>query len=76
MTEITEFIIENKQEIIILIGIVLILLVIINIKGINLNEPKPESKLIQEVTVETFSLMEKEIEPSCSEIFTRNFSKL
>ena len=30
------------------------LLVLINIKGIDLNETKPQSKLIQQVTVETF----------------------
>jgi hypothetical protein len=40
--------------IILIVIVVLLLLVFINIKGIDLNEPKPESKLVQEVTVETF----------------------
>ena len=42
------------KKIAIIVIIVFILLVIINIKGINLNEPKPESKLVQQVVVETF----------------------
>ena len=54
MSEIIEFIKENIQEIIIIIIVVLFLLVLINIKGVDLNPPKPESKLKQEVTVETF----------------------
>ena len=45
---------ENFKMIILIVIVVLLLLVIINIKGIDLNEPKPESKLVQEVTVETF----------------------
>jgi hypothetical protein len=55
MSEIIDFINENIKEIIIIITVVLFLLVIINIKGLNLNQPKPNSKLIQEVTVEKFS---------------------
>jgi len=54
MSEIVDFIKGNMQEIVIIIVVVLFLLVLINIKGINLNKPKPESKLIQQVTVETF----------------------
>lgn len=55
MSEIIDFIKGHAQEIIIIIIAVLFLLVIINITGIDLNAPKPESKLLQQVTVETFS---------------------
>lgn len=54
MSEIVDFIKENAQEIVIIVVVVLFLLVLINIKGIDLNAPKPESKLVQQVTVETF----------------------
>ena len=54
MSEIVDFIKENIKEIVIIIIVVLFLLVLINIKGVDLNEPKPESKLVQQVTVETF----------------------
>jgi len=54
MSDIVDFINSNYLNILIIILIVLTLLVIINIKGINMNPPKPESKLVQEVTVETF----------------------
>ena len=55
MSEIVNFIKENAQKILIIVVVVVLLLVLINIKGINLNEPKPESTLVQEVTVETFA---------------------
>lgn len=55
MSEIVDFIKQNAQGIIIIVLTVLILLVLINIKGIDLNAPKPKSKLVQQVTVETFS---------------------
>lgn len=55
MSEIVDFLKENAREITIIVIIVLFLLVLINIKGIHLNAPKPESKLVQQVTVETFS---------------------
>ena len=54
MIEIVEFIKENFKVIIIIVVVLLFLLVLINIKGINLNEKKTESKLVQKVTVETF----------------------
>jgi len=54
MSEIMDFIKENIQEIVIIVVVVLLLLVIINIKGIDLNAPKPKSKLVKQVTVETF----------------------
>jgi len=75
MSEIIEFIKENIQEIIIIIIIVLFLLVLINIKGVDLNPPKPESKLKQEVTVETFDSEEniKNMMSSSSEIFCESY---
>ncbi len=58
MSELVDFIKENSKEIIIIVVVVLFLLVIINIKGINFNEPKTESKIVQQVTVETFDTQE------------------
>ena len=60
MSEIVDFIKENVKEIVIIIVVVLFLLVLINIKGVDLNAPKPESKLVQQVTVETFSIDSEE----------------
>lgn len=54
MSEISDFISENYLSITLIVVIVLILLVVMNIKGINLNVPKPDLKLVQQVTVETF----------------------
>jgi hypothetical protein len=60
MSEIVDFIKENIKEIVIIVVVVLFLLVLINIKGVDLNAPKPESKLVQQVTVETFSIDSEE----------------
>jgi hypothetical protein len=60
MSEIVDFIKENVKEIVIIVIVVLFLLVLINIKGVDLNAPKPKSKLIQQVTVETFSIDSEE----------------
>jgi len=54
MSELIDFVRENIKEILIIILVVIFLLVLINIKGIDLNPPKPPSKLVQEVTVEAF----------------------
>ena len=54
MIEIVNFIKENVKVIIIIVVVLLLLLVLINIRGIDLNENKTGSKLIQKVTVETF----------------------
>jgi hypothetical protein len=54
MIEILNFIKENIKVIIIIVVVLLFLLVLMNLKGVNLNETKPESKLVQKVTVETF----------------------
>jgi ABC-type bacteriocin/lantibiotic exporter with double-glycine peptidase domain len=55
MIEIINFIKENLKVIIIIVVVLLFLLILINITGINLNEKKTESKLVQKVTVETFN---------------------
>jgi hypothetical protein len=60
MSEIVDFIKENIKEIAIIVLVVLSLLVLINIKGIDLNAPKPESKLVQQITVEAFSIDSEE----------------
>ena len=54
MSEIVEFMRENYLAIVIIVSVVLILLVIIDLRDIDLNPPKPDSKLVQQVTVETF----------------------
>jgi hypothetical protein len=73
MSELQDFILENKIEILIIIGIVLTMLVIINIKGFDLNDSKPESKLVQQVTVETF--LGQGVDPSCPNMYSGKFSK-
>jgi hypothetical protein len=57
MSEIIDFIKTFLNEIIIIVVVVLFLLVLMNIKGIDLNAPKPPSKLVQQVTVETLTSM-------------------
>ena len=54
MSEILDFINDNYLSISIIVVVVLLLLVVMNIKGINLNVPKPDLKLVQQVTVESF----------------------
>ena len=69
MSQIIDFIRENLKFILSIVFVVLGLLVIINIKDIDLNPPKPESKLVQQVTVETFSSSTEEnlgLQPSDS----------
>ena len=55
MSDFTDFIYENYKIIIAIILSIFGLLVFISIKGINLNAPKPDTKLVQTVTVETFA---------------------
>jgi hypothetical protein len=57
MSEIVDFIKENYVSISIIVVVVLLLLVIIKIKEIDLNQPKPESKLVQQVIVETLDTL-------------------
>ena len=55
MNEFVAFIKENYISITVIVSIIFILLIIISIREWNLNPPKPDSKLVQEVVVETFS---------------------
>ena len=76
MSQIIDFIRENFKMILLIVFVVLGLLVIINIKGIDLNPPKPETKLVQQVTVETFtsntSLLEDNIVLQPSDSFCKS----
>ena len=58
MSQIIDFIKENLKFILFIVFVVFGLLVIINIKGIELNPPKPESKLVQQVTVKLLGIRE------------------
>ena len=60
MSEIVILIKENSTEIIVIVVVVLFLLVVMNIKGINLNKPKTDTKIVQQVTVETFDIQDTE----------------
>lgn len=57
MSEFVDFMKENYKMIAVIVIVVIFLLVIIEIKDIEMNPPKPESKLVQQVTVETFDSM-------------------
>jgi hypothetical protein len=54
MNEFVSFIKENYISISVIVCIIFALLIIINIRGWDLNPPKPDTKLVQEVVVETF----------------------
>jgi hypothetical protein len=54
-----DFIKSNYLSISIVVFIILGLILIFSIRGINLNPPKPESKLVQEVVVEGLDIMEE-----------------
>ena len=56
MNEFIAFIKENYISIAVIVSIIFVLLLIISIREWDLNPPKPDSKLVQEVVVETFSL--------------------
>ena len=58
MSEIVAFIKENYVSIAVLVSIIFTALIIISIIGWNLNPPKPELKLVQQVTVEAFDPMD------------------
>ena len=55
MIEIVNFIKENYVSIAVIISVVFALLIIISIREWDLNPPKPDSKLTQSITVETFA---------------------
>ena len=60
MSEIVDFIKEKYVSIAVIVSIIFVLLLIISIREWDLNPPKPDSKLVQQVTVETFEpTMEK-----------------
>ena len=60
MSEIVYFIKENYISISVIISVIFAMLIIISIREWDLNPPKPDSKLVQQVTVETFEpTMEK-----------------
>jgi hypothetical protein len=54
MSEIVDFIKQNYVSISVIASLIFTLLIIISIIGWNLNPPKPELKLVQQVTVEAF----------------------
>ena len=54
MSEIVDFIKENYISIAVIVSVIFAMLIIISIREWDLNPPKPESKLIQQVVVETF----------------------
>ena len=55
MNEFVMFMKENYISIAVIVSIIFVLLIIISIREWNLNPPKPDTKLVQEVVVETFS---------------------
>jgi hypothetical protein len=55
MNQIILFFKENYVSIAVIVSVVFALLIIISIREWDLNPPKPESKLVQSITVETFS---------------------
>jgi hypothetical protein len=55
MNEIILFFKENYISIAVIVSVIFALLIIISIREWDLNPPKPESKLVQSITVETFS---------------------
>lgn len=79
MNELLNFIKENILSIIVIIVVVFILLVIIDLKDINLNPPKPDSTLVQQVTVETLETMNNSIGSSfdismdCKDNFCKSY---
>jgi hypothetical protein len=54
MSELVDFIKENYISIAVIVSVIFALLIIISIREWDLNPPKPESKLVQEIVVETF----------------------
>ena len=55
MNEFVSFIKENYISIAVIVSSIFVLLIIISIREWDLNPPKPDSKLVQSVTVETFT---------------------
>jgi hypothetical protein len=59
MNQIILFFKENYISIAVIVSIIFALLIIISIREWDLNPPKPDSKLVQSVTVETFTIGEE-----------------
>lgn len=55
MNELILFFKENYISIAVIVSVVFALLIIISIREWDLNPPKPDSKLVQSITVETFA---------------------
>ena len=55
MNQIILFLKENYVSIAVIVSVIFALLIIISIREWDLNPPKPDSKLVQSITVETFS---------------------
>jgi len=71
MNQIILFFKENYISIAVIVSIIFALLIIISIREWDLNPPKPDSKLVQSVTVETFTIGEEgsaNREPGTNEI--------
>ena len=75
MSEIVDFIKENYISIAVIVTVIFSLLLIISLLNWDLNPPKPESKLIQQVVVETFEPQSME-NPDYDEINELNNLKL
>lgn len=92
MSEIVDFLKTNAYEILTIVIVIVCLLVLINLKGLDLNAPKPETKLVQEVTVETFDTEDninntihfcesylgnaQELEGACNQLTESNCAKV
>jgi hypothetical protein len=61
MNELILFFKENYISIAVIVSVIFTLLIIISIREWDLNPPKPDSKLVQSVTVETFTEGESSI---------------
>ena len=55
MNELILFFKENYISIAVIVSVIFALLIIISIREWDLNPPKPDSKLVQSITVETFA---------------------
>ena len=73
MEELMGFVKENIISIGVIVVVVLLLLVIIELKDIDLNPPKPDSTLVQQVTVETLENMDMGKKSSLSESFCESY---
>ena len=67
------FIKENMISIGIIVVVVLLMLVVIELKDIDLNPPKPDSTLVQQVTVETLENMDMGKKSSLSDSFCESY---